>query len=249
MNKLSCLRPVFWQSHDIGKSTEVDDAFIFFGNKYSSPETIQSAFPELHLRLLHQTHSDRVLNADNSNLNDADAHFSFTSDQAICIRTADCLPVFIYDKKSHGVVAIHAGWRGIENKIIIKAFRGFEAAQRLNARSEGSELLTEPLAFIGPHIGVNSFECGKDVALRLESVYKDTRCKSEEPVLFTNRAGKTTVSLLEIALAQLGSLGITSQQVAHLAIDTVTSGEHHSFRRDGERSGRQMSFICLRTER
>ena len=52
-----------------------------------------------------------------------------------CIKTADCLPIFIQGEKKH--VLLHAGWRGLAGGIIEK----------------GIEMVENPLfSFIGPSI-------------------------------------------------------------------------------------------------
>ena len=38
----------------------------------------------------------------------------------LCISTADCVPVLVYDTKHCAVAAIHAGWRGISNILLFK---------------------------------------------------------------------------------------------------------------------------------
>lgn len=36
----------------------------------------------------------------------------------VCVTTADCVPVLLYDKKQHVVAAVHAGWKGTVKHIV-----------------------------------------------------------------------------------------------------------------------------------
>lgn len=73
---------------------------------------------------------------------------------ALCISTADCLPIMIYSPISRWVAGIHAGWRGVASQI----FR--DTLLKLDAVGVPRESLQ---IFIGPHIQMESFEVHKDV--------------------------------------------------------------------------------------
>ncbi|MDD5731670.1 MAG: polyphenol oxidase family protein, partial [Patescibacteria group bacterium] len=44
----------------------------------------------------------------------------------LAVYTADCLPVFIYDPIEKVIAIAHAGWKGVLNKIVIKAIEKME---------------------------------------------------------------------------------------------------------------------------
>jgi len=108
---------------------------------------------------LQQTHSTEVLNLDKlEQLTDppiADAAFTSQENKACVIMTADCLPILIAERNGKGVLAIHAGWKGLANGIIQKAIEKF--TQELNIKS------TECCVWLGPAISQNYFEVGLDV--------------------------------------------------------------------------------------
>lgn len=56
---------------------------------------------------LNATHSERQ-----SMLQGVDALITRTPGCCICISTADCIPILLYDKEHHAIAAVHAGWRG-----------------------------------------------------------------------------------------------------------------------------------------
>lgn len=225
--------------HALGHVAETPDVTVFFGDWRSSAESLASSFPEYSLAFLRQTHSSAVVTANPESAFEADAHLSSKRKLALCIRTADCLPVLIYDPHIRTVAAIHAGWRGIEGRIIQNA-----CAQ---LKSLGAQLRWS-FAWVGPHIGPGSFEVGQDVAARLEASFDAVRGYSRQTsVLRKHREpGKSYVDLLAIARAQLASEGIPEETTRTLPIDTFSSPEHASFRRDGSLAGRQISFIALK---
>lgn len=226
--------------HSLGDYFETDSALVFFGNKNSDRASLEAAFPAFTFIAIKQTHSDIVVKTPYSGeAPEADAHFTHERQIALCIRTADCTPVMIYDPVSKIAGAIHAGWRGIENEIIRKTCR-----RMLDAGAD----LTRSFAWIGPHIGDASFEVGLDVAEKLETRFRAVKEHSSVPTALLPHldSAKARVNLLEIARAQLSSFGLNGPRVIEHAIDTFTSNSHESFRRDREKSGRQTSFIVMK---
>lgn len=228
------------QSRSLGHSFENSDVTVFFGNRHSLREKLALEFPEYRLLGIRQTHSDVVIESPYVEPGpEADAHFTRERKLALCVRTADCMPVLIHDAENQFIAAIHAGWRGIENEIILKT------AARLVASGAA---LGSARAWIGPHIGADSFEVGLDVAMKLQARFDAVRGYSGESTSLREHpdASKKRVDLLEIARAQLRSVGIEPDRTTELAIDTYTSADHESFRRDRDKSGRQTSFIALK---
>jgi YfiH family protein len=226
-------------THSLGHVVEQTGITVFFGDKRSTRESVAAAFPEYKLVILNQTHSDLVIESTALVQPDADAHYSREAKFALCIRTADCIPIMIHDPESGLIASVHAGWRGIENEIIRKTC--------LKLKAEGASLLSAR-AWIGPHIHARSFEVGKDVASRLEARFQSVQSYSptqsvvkphEDPL-------KARVDLLAIARAQLSAHDIEDERMTVLSIDTMTSIEHSSFRREGEKAGRQISFIAFK---
>lgn len=74
---------------------------------------------------------------------------------AIGVRTADCIPVLLFDAAHHAVSAVHAGWRGTVAGITAKAVR-------LMAEQYGT-CAADIWAVIGPGIGPDSFQVGDEV--------------------------------------------------------------------------------------
>ena len=217
-------------------------AIGFFGNRLSLSARLETEFPELKFTSVRQTHSDRLVRSPFvGEPPEADAQWTREINLAIGIRTADCVPVLIFDFENSIAMAIHAGWRGVENEIICKSIAALG--------SEGFRALSQnTIALIGPHIMHASFEVGLDVAGRLRTTYLRSAPNDIHPAFKIETVGatlKTHVDLDAIVCAQLVASGISFERQTWLAVDTVVSTEHESFRRDRDQSGRQISFAAF----
>ena len=78
-----------------------------------------------------QDHTDKVIIIDNKNKDEflfenlntqnVDGYVVKDKNIATLVTTADCNPIIIYDTKKNVVANVHAGWKGVINKIYIKA--------------------------------------------------------------------------------------------------------------------------------
>jgi polyphenol oxidase len=190
------------------------------------------------LYFLSQVHGKRIVELTGAERLDhvfgveGDALVSSDPTLACGVRTADCVPILIADLTTGRAAAIHAGWRGVSANIAAAAL---------------AELGGYPdhwLAAIGPHISVDAFEVGADVAAEL------ARCsKAEQPIL-REQDGKAWVNLRQIVRAQLASAGVLPHHVEDVVGCTHSDAERFfSFRRDGQISGRHLSAIRPREAR
>lgn len=113
----------------------------------------------------HQTHSANVAYVDRpnltkENLEGVDALVTNLSGVAIGVRTADCIPVLLYDPLHRAIGAVHSGWRGTVNMICKKTV--MEMCRLFGTHPE------DLIAVIGPGIGYDSFQVGVDVALKFK---------------------------------------------------------------------------------
>ena len=108
----------------------------------------------------HQVHNCKVAVIDRpgitrEELEGFDAFVTELPGVAIGVRTADCVPVLLYDPVNRVVAAVHSGWKGtvkhISQKAIDVMVRKF--------RSKPEDLR----AVIGPGIGPDSFQVGEEV--------------------------------------------------------------------------------------
>ncbi len=222
--------------NEIGFIYETPDHICFFGKKSSDILSLEGAFPQLVFKRLRQTHSDRVVSTSPHSINfsaEADGHYSDSKNLGLCISTADCLPVLIFSPENGQVFSIHAGWRGVANRIVPKALQLLhKSISNMNSIS----------IFIGPHIGFQSFEIKGDAKVLLE---KSSCCPPSEGFLQVDTE-KSLGNLLSILKYQIFEFGIGGRQISTLEFDTKLDSRFHSYRRDKESSGRQISFIALK---
>lgn len=220
-----------FQECELGFTYKNSEVCVFFGKAICTLEILEKKFLEFEFLQINQTHSDILVEA-NQNTAIADAQWTRDRNKALLIRTADCIPAFFYIPKSQMVLAIHAGWRGVENQIILKSLKAFLKDQDPIQNIE---------AWIGPHILQSSFEVDSDVMLKLLSssfglVQNDIALSFDK---------KFQVDLFKIVKSQIKELRNLNIQMHDLMLDSKTNSKFHSFRRDGTLSGRNLSFIKL----
>ena len=88
-------------------------------------------------------------------LQDVDAVVTHLKDFCLCVSTADCVPVLLYDVSKDVIAAIHAGWRGTVGRIVEKTLE----VMKTEYGTEGKDVI----ACIGPSISLESFEVGDEV--------------------------------------------------------------------------------------
>jgi polyphenol oxidase len=188
-----------------------------FGTRHSDiPRMIEN------LATLKQVHSPACVAAAGRTgvLGEGDALLENIPGAVIAVKTADCLPVLLVDERNRAVAAVHAGWRGTEARIAAAAL----AAMRLQFGTDPRDVH----AAIGPGIGKCCFEVGPEVAARF------------------GLPGRAHVDLAETNRAQLLESGVTAERIyASNLCSRCRAGEFHSFRRDGQKTGRLYSFAGI----
>jgi YfiH family protein len=204
---------------DLGFCLQGKNHFVFFGKKNCAVEDLKKAYPSFEFRQTKQTHSDILIQSyPDSESIEADAHYTTDTHIALVVRTADCIPALVYNAELGLVLAVHAGWRGVENKILLKSLEHLNLNKDLNI-------------YVGPHILQNSFQVDLDVKNKLQPI----------PDQFYEKDNKFYIDLKSILTQQIQSFAEFKMSV--LEIDTHSDIRFNSFRRDKEKSGRNLSFI------
>ena len=111
------------------------------------------------LALPRQVHSDNVLWMREAGRPEAtDAVITDKPGLCVCVKTADCIPVLLYDARQRIVAAVHAGWRGTVSRIVQKTV---EKMHPINPK--------DIHAIIGPGISLEWFEVGDEVYDKFQS--------------------------------------------------------------------------------
>lgn len=208
---------------EIGFKFESETHLCFFGNKNASIDLFKNKYPHYIFKEVKQTHSDILVHTTkDSPLCEGDAQWTNQENIALYIKTADCIPALIINIDTGDILAVHAGWRGVQNKILQKSLNilGWKNID----------------IFWGPHILQDSFKVQEDVNTLLQQ-----SCLSNNVDIFKKLNNAYYIDLLKIAQSQVSSTQINNQLFA--TEDTVKNFKFNSYRRDKENSGRNISFI------
>ena len=184
--------------------------------------TRHAALRQEEMASLQQVHSSLPLVADRPSgcVGEGDALITDRRGVALSVRTADCFPILLVNRHRRAVAAVHAGWRGTAAGVVVKTLE----RMRVEFGSQPEDLY----AAIGPGVGVCCYEVGEEVA-RLFGFDRAAR-----------------VDLAAWNYRQLTGAGVPEAQIEMPGVCTRCDARHfHSYRRDGERAGRQISFIKI----
>ena len=185
---------------------------------------------------------------------EADIALSDAGGLALAIKTADCLPLLIADRRTGAVAAAHAGWRGLALSVPVVA------VERLAA--EFGSRPDDLIVAIGPAIGACCYEVGEDVRARFREAgfesaqlarwfTSDPATSSGNPPMpslpAARRAGHWFFDGSQAAREQLESAGVPAGQVFVAGLCTASHGDVFcSYRRDGRAAGRMAAVIRRR---
>jgi YfiH family protein len=223
-----------------GKSLSPYDSLNVDGNSgdreedfHRNRDRIATVFGLTHKRfiLLNQGHQDGILLLKKTvetlpSFLEYDAMITDAPDMILGIKTADCIPILIVDRKKKVVAAIHAGRQGTSLHITKKVLRKME--EKFNC------LPGELLISLGPSIGPCCYEID-------EKFFRP----EWEPFSAPKESGRWMVDLSEINIAQMKEEGIKENQISRIDLCTSCHCDlFFSYRKEGQ-TGRQLSFIGI----
>lgn len=186
-----------------------------------------------------QTHSLNVeiAKSRSESFPETDALITFTPHLPIGVRTADCVPILLYAPDIKAAAAIHAGWKGTLGGIIDNTIDILEK----NGGSPESMIVV-----FGPSISVEKYEVSQDLA----DMFIDKGFQTY--VNYPNgRENKPHLDLQGINKERCLRRGIKEENIQLSNFCTFSSinrfGEplFQSYRREGEKAGRNLSVITL----
>ena len=112
---------------------------------------------------LNQIHSNKIHIVDDKYINgsDGDALITNKINTPLIIKTADCIPIVIYDKENKVIAAIHSGWKGTLNNIVINTIKIMK--EKFNCQKENIYV------YLYPSIRRCHFEVKQDVYLEFKN--------------------------------------------------------------------------------
>lgn len=220
----------------IGGVSEGDCAGLNLGNHVgdnpahvqSNREILQSAIgTDVKLCWLNQTHSDIIINlSDYQGVVEADASVTTEKNVACVIMTADCLPVLLCNQAGTKVAALHCGWKGLYQNLIVKTIEQY--------------FTDEPvIAWLGASIGQQSYEVDEGLYQRFTTLNSDY-----QSAFINNREGHYLFDLTEIAKQQLQAIGVEKSQIFGGNFDTFTDERFYSYRQS-PKTGRMATIVYL----
>ena len=166
---------------------------------------------------------------------------------AISVRTADCIPVLLYDPVHMAIAAVHDGWRGTVQRLSQKVIAEMQNRYGTNAK--------DLKAVIGPGIGPESFQVGQEVASEFRNagfpmgqILKD--CGPKSPTEANPMAGGLHIDLWTANKWLLEEAGVLSANIQVAGICTYKRYDRYfSARREGVKCGRIINVIKILTSR
>ena len=192
----------------------------------------------------HQVHGSRVAIIDRPDLTreDLEGYDAFVTDLpgvAIGVRTADCVPILLYDPVHRVIAAVHSGWKGTVLRISQSTISLL--GERFGSRP------ADLRAVIGPAIGPRSFQVGEEVVekFRASGFPMSMVWTFEGPGDGTPMSGGHHIDLFQANRWLLEACGLPPECIRVHAIDTYRDLSFFSARREGVQCGRNINAIRL----
>jgi hypothetical protein len=211
-----------------------------------SPETYQSYRNELaqalklkpgQLVFPRQVHGNKVEVVTEPvavDVPEADALITNQANLCICVQTADCVPILLYDPVQQVIAVVHAGWRGTVSQVVSKTVH----AMQLYFDSMPEDLI----AGIGPSIHLHAYEVGNEVIQAVRERFDNHRQLLKPSV----EEGKAYFDLWEANKGLLITTGVPEEQIEVMGFCSYSHEQlFYSARRDGADTGRMVSGLML----
>ncbi|OFX84239.1 MAG: hypothetical protein A2W99_00495 [Bacteroidetes bacterium GWF2_33_16] len=174
-----------------------------------------------------------IVNSFNETFHDTDALITNIPGVCIGVRTADCVPVLLFDPVKKVIAAIHSGWKGTVEKISKRTIKLMIEKFQVNPKNL--------IAGIGPSIGPDVYEIGNDVIMKVEQSFGKNH-------VLKNIAGteKAFFDLWTANKLVLEESGVLSDNIEIAGMCTFANESlFYSARRNGKQAGRLASGIML----
>ena len=191
----------------------------FYKNNISPEKSrilkVFTKFEDIPIQYMDQVHGNKleiILSHSSLPIDETDSLFSSTSNLALGVLTADCLPIALSKNDGSEFAILHAGWKGLLSGVIESTLTSFTKG------------CSDVSAWIGPSISQKNYEVGND--LYESFVKKDDESESN----FKEKGyGKWLFSLHGEAKRILGKYNIN---VDLSSVCTFESESLFSYRRD-----------------
>lgn len=154
-----------------------------------------------------------------------DAFITKEKNIALSIFIADCLPIYIVDRKKGIIALVHAGWNSTKKSLVKKTI--FVMQQAFESQPE------DIIVFFGPAIRRCCYEVGREFL----GYFKRGILKHNN---------KIYLDLIEINSLQLREVGVLESNIFDSGFCTsCQNNKFFSYRREKDLCGRQMALIVI----
>ena len=131
----------------------------YFDKNNISPEKsrilkVFTKFENIPIQYMDQVHGNKletIFSHSSLPIHETDSLFSSTSNLALGVLTADCLPIALSKKDGSEFAMLHAGWKGLLSGVIESTLTSFTKG------------CSDVSAWIGPSISLKNYEVGNDL--------------------------------------------------------------------------------------
>lgn len=223
----------------------------FFGTRHHAPVTYETGVPVpalgarglawiLSVKQVHGTEAlivDRPVTEADRFEGGWDALITDQPGVTVVVRTADCVPVLIYDRRRKAVAAVHAGWRGALACIVPNTIQLMVSRFAIQ--------LSDLRVSIGPSAGPCCYEVDHAVLAPLRSGRPDWRSLLRE-----GQGNKARLDLRALVRRQTAETGIPPGQITVVNVCTICHPAlFYSYRREGRVNGTMLNGITLVSRR
>lgn len=169
---------------------------------------------------------------------DTDGLTTNKKDKILSLTFADCTPIYLFDKKQKVIGNIHSGWKGTVKKISKKAVKFMKEKYNSNPK--------DIICVIGPTIRKCHFEVQQDVRDIFYNEFKYMQ-DIDEIIEYNEETKSYFIDTVLINKNLLQEQGIPEKNIIDSKVCTYcNSNIMHSYRKEGEQSGRNTALICLK---
>lgn len=189
-----------------------------------------------------QNHTNTVKIVDSNNVDDdfvnVDGLITNLKNVSLVTYLADCQAILLYDPVKKVIGNIHSGWKGTLNKILENAIKIMINDFSCNP--------SNIIACICPSILGCCFEVDEDVMLMFKKTFYDYN-KYINLGNIENDKQKYYIDTVKININIMKNIGIRDDNIICSNVCTKCNSDvYHSYRKDKDKSGRNIALICLK---
>ncbi|SDG95510.1 conserved hypothetical protein [Alteribacillus persepolensis] len=161
----------------------------------------------------------------------------YTNDKGVLLVSfyADCVPLLFYAPKAGYIGLAHAGWKGTALNIGGKFVETWKKEEHIDAE--------DIYVVIGPSISEAAYEVDNKVITQMKAALP----AQQQTPWYTKGNGKYQLNMKQMNRYLLESAGISPDHIFISSYCTYTNDAYFfSHRRDGQKTGRMMTFIGFR---